>query len=99
ILQTVNTSEFTSMSHQAPLDSDNRCPLCQGFNHCAAQTGTGIEQCWCSKQEFPDKRLLTHILAADELASLTGTDCICESCLLKLKALQDKDSHLYKRID
>ncbi|MGS0681870.1 cysteine-rich CWC family protein [Shewanella sp. 125m-7] len=87
------------MSHQVTLNNDNRCPLCQGLNHCAAQSGAGIAQCWCSKQEFPDKNLLANILEADELANLDGTNCICKSCLLKLKELQSKADNLYKRID
>lgn len=87
------------MSHQAKLDNTKECPLCRGLNHCAAQSGAGIEQCWCSKQTFPDKRLLANVLGAEELLSLSGTTCICEACLQRLQQLLSQDSNLYKRID
>ncbi|ABZ75201.1 hypothetical protein Shal_0626 [Shewanella halifaxensis HAW-EB4] len=87
------------MGQQAMRHNANHCPLCQGLNHCAAQSGTGIEQCWCSKQEFPDKSLLVSVLEANELVGLNGTACICEACLQRLRQLQVKGRTLYKRID
>ncbi|GIU37597.1 cysteine-rich CWC family protein [Shewanella schlegeliana] len=77
----------------------NHCPLCKGLNRCAAETGAGIEQCWCSKQEFPDKALLAQVLEAEELTRLNGTACICEACLQRLQQLHPQGRMLYKRID
>ena len=87
------------MSHQATLNNDKLCPLCRGLNGCAAQSGAGIEQCWCSKQTFPDKHLLVRVLEADELQKLNGTACICESCLTSIQADITTKQTLYKRID
>lgn len=77
----------------------NHCPLCHRLNRCAVLSGTAIEACWCSKQEFPDKRLLANVLGAEELQDLSGTACICEACLQRLQLLQAKGRTLYKRID
>ena len=80
-------------------DKTKLCPLCQGFNLCGARVGNSIEQCWCSKQTFPDKRLLAQVLESDKLAKLNGTTCICESCLVSLQADITAQQTLYKRID
>ncbi|MCG9728351.1 cysteine-rich CWC family protein [Shewanella sp. Isolate13] len=77
----------------------NHCPLCKGLNRCAAETGASIEQCWCSKQEFPDSALLAQVLDTEELAGLNGNACICEVCLQRLQLLQAQGRTLYKRID
>nr|WP_299804552.1 cysteine-rich CWC family protein [uncultured Shewanella sp.] len=76
-----------------------QCPLCQRANGCSVQTGHTIEQCWCSKQTFPDKSLLDQVLEKDKQALLNGTACICESCLESLKADITSQQTLYKRIN
>lgn len=94
----MSDKELSLLSERESIKA-NHCPLCQGLNGCAAQSGAGIEQCWCSKQEFPDKRLLANILGAEELLTLSGTACICEACLQRLQLLQAQGGTLFKRID
>ncbi|GIU06508.1 MULTISPECIES: cysteine-rich CWC family protein [unclassified Shewanella] len=80
-------------------EQPKQCPLCQRANGCSVQTGKTIEQCWCSKQSFPDKDLLVQVLDRDKQALLNGTACICESCLESLMADLTAQQTLYKRID
>ncbi len=52
----------------------DRCPLCQGDNHCAVASNEAASTCWCMTAEISP----TALQAIPD--HLRGVRCLCERC-------------------
>lgn len=56
--------------------SNQQCPLCQKYNHCAS---VSKQPCWCMTEHFP--KGIFEKLSREQIKKA----CICKKCLEKFR--------------